>query len=106
MSYIYVICEKDQSPVKIGFSHNPEGRLKQLQTGHPSVLTLHFKEEIDDSLVKVLERIIHKENRHHRLSGEWFKLTPDEATSEIKHAIIRYGDVENLSVRFKAKNID
>jgi len=106
MSYIYVICEKDKSPVKIGFSVDPHKRLKQLQTGHPSILTLHHFEEVEDGSVKVLERIIHKENKHNRVSGEWFNLTPEEAIFEIKHAIMRYGDVENLHSRYKAKIID
>ena len=100
VSYIYVICENDKSPVKIGFSNNPEKRLKQLQTGHPNILTLHYKEEIDSSNVKILEKIIHKENKHHNVSGEWFNLSPQDAVLEIKHALIRYADMKNLRQHF------
>jgi hypothetical protein len=92
MKYIYVICEAASAPVKIGFSADPEKRVKQLQTGHANVLTLFHKEEVEDEQVRVLERMVHKAIRHLRHTGEWFNLTPEDAVLEIKLAIMKYGD--------------
>lgn len=100
--YLYVICESETAPVKIGFSADPNKRLRQLQTGHPAPLTLYHKEEVRKDQVRGLEKAIHKELSHRRKQGEWFSLSPEEAVSEIRHALIRYGDVENLSMKLRA----
>lgn len=95
--FIYVICEgKDADSVKIGFSENPDKRVRQLQTGHASPLVVFFKEEIEAGKVRALEKIIHRLLSHHRQKGEWFSLAPCDAVLEIKHAVMRYGDVEDL----------
>jgi hypothetical protein len=105
--YIYVICEKSEgsNPVKIGLSQDPEKRLKQLQTGHSAPLVLFHKEEIENKNAPSLERIIHRTLSQHRTSGEWFALTPQDAVAEVKHAIIRYGDVDDLAIRVRSRTI-
>jgi len=105
--YIYVICEHTEgvTPVKIGFSANPEKRLKQLQTGQSNQLVLFHKEEVPAQNVRALERVIHQELRHRKSRGEWFNLTPKEAVSEIKHALIRYGDIDDLAVRMRSRTV-
>jgi hypothetical protein len=107
--YLYVICEADRTPltpVKIGFSATPEKRVGQLQTAHyGGKLILFHKEEVDDLQVRALERIIHKTLRHLKKSGEWFQISPEDAVLEIKHAIIRFGDVENLHFQLNAGTI-
>jgi hypothetical protein len=106
VSYIYVICEgKDASSVKIGFSANPERRVKQLQTGHEGTLSLIHKEEIPAANVRAMEEIVHKLLRHRKVRGEWFNLTADDAVAEIKHAVIRYGDIENLGTMLRSGNL-
>ena len=103
--YLYVICEANTAPVKIGFSADPDKRLKQLQTGHPVQLTLFHKEEVAAVQVRGLEKAIHNQLRHKRQQGEWFALSPEDAVFEIKHALIRYGDIENLSARLRSRTI-
>lgn len=104
--YIYVICEQiEGTPVKIGFSAAPEKRLRQLQTGHAGKLVLFHKEEVAESNVKALERVIHQELRHRKHRGEWFNLTPEDAVGEIKHALIRYGDIDDLAYRIRSRTL-
>lgn len=104
--YIYVICANTESNlVKIGFSAQPEKRLKQLQTGQGIALVLFHKEEVPTESVRALERLIHKELRHKKSLGEWFSISPDDAVLEIKHALMRYGDLPNLSARIRARTI-
>lgn len=105
--YLYVICEQSDGPrpVKIGFSAEPNKRLKQLQTGHSSPLVLFHKEEVPFENVRALEKLIHKELKHHKARGEWFQISPEDAVLEIKHALIRYGDIENLPDVLRSGNI-
>lgn len=88
-SYIYVIGT-DKKPYKIGFSNNPKRRLKDLQTGHPNQLTIHYIEAIPKDQVKSIEKSIHEVLRPHREKGEWFNLELHEAIAEVKFARIRY----------------
>ena len=100
--YIYVIKEEDTTDiVKIGFSGNPEKRLKQLQTGHPRTLELFHKEEVNPALVKPLERVIHRTLAHKRRNGEWFALTPSDAVFEIQHALMKHGDNDKLAMHLR-----
>lgn len=89
MAYIYVIGEQCP-PYKIGITNNPDRRLKNLQTGHPKKLTIHYTESIPENKVKELEQIIHKTIGHKRLVGEWFDIQLSEAIAEVKYARIRY----------------
>jgi hypothetical protein len=99
-SFIYVICEGlDAEVSKIGISKNPDRRVRQLQTGHPLPLVVAHREEVDDKKVKGLERLIHRQLTHLRLKGEWFSLSPADAILEVKHALIRYGDQEEVCLR-------
>lgn len=70
--FIYFIQGEFGGAIKVGFSKNPEERLKQLQTGYPDTLQrllLVAGNEQD-------ERNFHKEFEKFRLNGEWFK--PDK----------------------------
>lgn len=89
-SFIYVIGPKNTNIVKIGFSRSPIKRLKSLQTGHPNPLTLYYQKEIKADKAKLFEGLIHKTIKHLRINGEWFLLTPEEATMEVDFAFIRY----------------
>jgi hypothetical protein len=70
--YVYLIGPADRGPVKIGFSGAPEGRLRELQTGHPEVLCIlaMFPGGEDD------EQMLHKFFATEYLRGEWFRRTP------------------------------
>lgn len=89
MNYIYVIGGTDK-PYKIGITGNLEQRLKNLQTGNPYELKIHYKEEIPESQVKLIEQKIHKIIKHKQTHGEWFDISLDDAIAEVKYARIRY----------------
>jgi hypothetical protein len=77
---VYLIRCGDSGMVKIGFALNPEQRLRELQTGHWETL----------SLIRVIEGDIGAESWMHgrfsefRVRGEWFRLTEEMLTIEIK----------------------
>lgn len=68
--FIYAILEEDTGNIKIGISKNPEQRLKQLQIGNSSQLsiikTIEAKNNFKD------EKVLHFKNKEHLLRGEWF----------------------------------
>ena len=73
--YFVQIDRKGNQPVKIGYSKDPEARLKGLQTANPDklkiCLSLPFESE---DLARELERTMHylASRKHKRLCGEWF----------------------------------
>ena len=105
--FLYVICEDIDEPaaVKIGFSAQPEKRLRQLQTGHSTTLRVFYTEEVEQEKVRGLERVLHKLLKRFNLRGEWFSLKPEDAVAEVRHAVIRYGDVDDLSRRICSGSI-
>lgn len=93
--WIYVIGEENCTISKIGISKHPEKRLKQLQTGHPEELFIHFNIEVPDDRCRLYEQIIHKENSLKRIRGkksEWFNLDAKCAEDMVQFVLIRYGD--------------
>ena len=82
------------SPYKIGFTKDPDKRLRTLQTGNPKKLQIHYKEMIGENEVKYIEKQIHKELKRKQVSGEWFNVSLDDAISEVKYAVMRYAKVE------------
>jgi hypothetical protein len=88
-SNIYIIGT-ETPPYKIGFSKTPEKRLKSLQTGHPTKLSLHYVKEIPDTQVKNIEKQIHKAITYKRTKGEWFNILLEDAISEVNFAVIKY----------------
>jgi hypothetical protein len=95
MNYIYVIGGTNK-PYKIGITGNLEQRLKNLQTGHPYELKIHYIEEIPESQVRLLEQTIHKTIKYRKTHGEWFDIELEDAIAEVKHARIRYLKDENI----------
>lgn len=92
MTFIYVIAPETGNTVKIGYSEDPEARLKQLQTGHPQQLKLIHTEEVDDCVARAIEQKIHVANSSLRLKGEWFSMSVEQAKDEIIFARITYGE--------------
>ena len=66
---IYVIYNEANKHIKIGFSNNPEKRLKNLQTANSSKLILLHKQEGELNE----EKVIHNELKDHCLVGEWYE---------------------------------
>ena len=70
--YIYVIQEEVSKAFKIGISKNPQVRLKQLQTGNSSKLSLIYTTKAESRFKDELE--LHKLFEEYKLQGEWFQL--------------------------------
>lgn len=68
-----IICEETQT-CKIGFSNNPEKRLKSLQTSNPYKLILASVLEESETNT---EKILHSKFKDFRVSGEWFNYNKD-----------------------------
>ena len=93
--FIYAIGTTE-SRQKIGYSGNPEERLKTLQTGNPETLHLHYQFEIDEEIAEKYERFIHREYNHKRVKGEWFNMTPEEVK-----ALLQYQEIMVESTRYR-----
>ena len=89
--YVYVIASSPHT-VKIGYSADPDRRLQQLQVGHERQLVLVHQEKVGEIQAPILEKLIHRANRHKTVRGEWFDLSHQEAILEVKFAVIRYSD--------------
>ena len=72
-TYVYFI-QMGYSFIKIGVSRDPEGRLRNLQTGSAKPLkliaTLPFG---DRNEAFIMEKFLHDKFAHLALAGEWFK---------------------------------
>jgi Meiotically up-regulated gene 113 len=89
-SYLYVIGPDRSGPLKLGFSADPERRLKQLQTGHALPLYLYHSEPVAGSQARRLESLLHKSFNHRRQRGEWFDMIVADAISCIQIILIEH----------------
>lgn len=75
---IYAVGWKEEGPLKLGFSTNPQQRLHDLQTGNPNLLRIMAKGRITQPLGSRLwtnrsvERAIHAAFKDRHVRGEWF----------------------------------
>lgn len=70
-SCVYAIGNMDEGYVKIGFSTDPENRIKQIQTGCP------FEVEVIkmwNGLGRKDEKKLHKAYSKYQAHGEWFEI--------------------------------
>lgn len=78
MHYVYFIQQvtrRDNPPIKIGLSKNPDERLRHLQTGNPLELKLCMSLPYEtEKEALLMERCLHRVGgkRFRRLKGEWF----------------------------------
>lgn len=77
--YVYFIEAVGLSRVKIGFSEDPESRLRQLLTGSPVTLKIFAK--MPGS--QIMEKEIHGRFQHLKVENEWFHFT-DEIKSYVE----------------------
>jgi hypothetical protein len=87
---MYVISSNPAGPIKLGISADPDQRIKELQTGHPEPLTVYYREPIDKERVRLYERLLHRDNRHHRSKGEWFNLSVEQGIAYVQFTLIEY----------------
>ena len=74
MSFIYLIkCEMPEGDMfKIGYSRNPDQRLKELKTANPNPLTVVAKFQTKHN--RLIETNFHRLYKHKNIDGEWFYL--------------------------------
>jgi hypothetical protein len=74
--YVYFIEAVGLSRVKIGYSEDPESRLKQLLTGSPVTLKIFAKMPGNQPM----EKEIHARFLHLKVENEWFHFTDEIKT--------------------------
>ena len=87
-TYLYVIAALEQGPVKIGYSYDPDKRVRQLQTGAPHRLSLFYKQAVAVKQAKRIEGQIHRTLGYIRSHGEWFNMSVTDAISEVKFGLM------------------
>lgn len=83
--YVYVIADGLGGPCKLGRSDSPVARLTQLQDGNPRELTLYWSIAVDEP--ELVEAATHRQLLKHRVRGEWFAVTVEEAIKAFREAI-------------------
>lgn len=71
--FVYAIADQSGDKLKIGYSKNPNRRLKQLATGSSDrlyILTMFHGD-------KFLEKLIHRKFKKVRHNGEWMKVSQE-----------------------------
>jgi hypothetical protein len=81
--YVYFIEAVGLSRIKIGYSDDPEKRLRQLATGSPISLRIFARMPGN----QVMEREIHARFAHLKVDNEWFHFTDDIRTYIEKNCI-------------------
>ncbi len=67
---VYFIRDRGTGLVKIGVSHNPDSRMKQLRTSGDVELLGSFPGDVPE------EAKLHRQFAEHRRHGEWFEASP------------------------------
>lgn len=70
---------------KIGYSKNPDQRLKTLQTANAEPLHIHYAFQVDESIAASVEKYLHRQYNHKRIKGEWFEMTPEEIIGQMQY---------------------
>lgn len=73
-SFLYIISEGKDGPIKIGRSRNPGSRLCELQTGNARRLRVVVCYELSHDEACDAERQLHEELASWAMAGEWFQL--------------------------------
>ena len=104
---IYFIRQSNKF-IKIGYSADPQSRLKELQTGSPS--KLHIQAVIDGNTQT--EKGLHEMFAHLRAKGEWFRYTDElkwfirtAKNSSSKNIKTLYMESQSLRISSKAKRL-
>lgn len=75
--YVYLIHDEERGLFKIGVTKNAiEKRLKKLQTGNASLLTV--KDQYLTEYIYRMETMLHKYFEDKKVLNEWFELTDED----------------------------
>mgnify|MGYP000323016567 CR=1 FL=1 len=74
-SYVYLILDRDSGLTKIGFSHDPIKRLKEL-TSQKTLLPSPHNFDLIEAFTGTMEeeKMLHNQYVKYRVRGEWFDL--------------------------------
>lgn len=86
LAYVYVIGSPN-GPTKVGYSVDTERRLKNLQRPITQRIQIFGKWPVGYSSALAVERYAHWLLREKQISGEWFDVTPDEASEAVARAV-------------------
>ena len=81
--FVYIIGNEDNSYLKIGVSNDVSKRLKQLQTGSWSKLSVLYKSMVCSNAFNI-ETIVHNKIDSENIRGEWYDISFDDAVSLIE----------------------
>ncbi len=103
--YVYFIQpnKKGNQPVKIGYSNNPDDRLRTLQTGNWEKLKVSLLLPFEtEALAREAERTFHylARKKHRRLNGEWFIINGSWKTL-IKESMAIFDGNQKSVVRYQ-----
>jgi hypothetical protein len=84
LCYVYAIKAVGTAYVKIGFSNNPEERLKNIQVSIPFPLTFLGVWIVPSQKI---EGTLHKKFHHIRTRGEWFKMSAKECQALLEEML-------------------
>ena len=82
LSNVYVMGSAD-GPQKIGIAKNLRARHGGIQVGNHLEIIVAHTVEVEDAIVKHVERQAHSILEEKRLRGEWFDVSPGEALDAI-----------------------
>lgn len=80
--FVYVMAAADKT--KVGFSVSPEGRRRALQGSKNGRVTLYAVLPVSDH--RAVEAAAHMILDGHKLGGEWFSISPEEALIAVRTA--------------------
>lgn len=87
--FVYLMERVGSEVVKVGISRAPEERLRAMQTGHPDRLSIVRTWFLGFREARTVESIVHRVLADHRLAGEWFSVSAEQAEAEIETVITR-----------------
>ena len=102
-SYVYIIKNLDSNNIKVGVGSDPIKRLKQLQTGSDSELSLVYTSFLCSNAFS-LENDIHDRFKESHVRGEWFKMSEKEVISYLEKQ--KYVLSSDLDLSFDSKLIE
>jgi translation elongation factor P/translation initiation factor 5A len=100
MNQVYLIKSEDTGYFKIGVSKHPNKRIKELQTGNSSVLSIVTTYSSDNAYK--IEKTLHRRYSYLRKDGEWFDFT--DILNEIEEEFNTNSKQLDENFKFLVKN--
>lgn len=96
-SIVYIIT--DGTYYKIGITSRLDKRIKMLQVGHPTKLTVvHKSEDMSRASAFYVEKLAHAQLVAHRLHGEWFDVPLSKAIKAVESINFQNEIIQAISV--------